>query len=127
MENEQKQWKIKLYKTEEGKCPVADFLNALPIDDKKKIVDKIDFLRAFGVTANRPQCAKLRDDIYELRVRLPYHQTRTLYFFPFGNYIVLTHIFIKKTEKVPDSEIEKAIKYKNDFLKRFNINNIEEA
>ena len=51
--------------------------------------------------------------------------TRTLYFFSYKDYIILTHTFIKRTEKVPISEIQKAIKIRTDFLNRFNENNIE--
>ena len=32
----QKKWKIILYKTKDGKCPVADFIKTLPIESKKK-------------------------------------------------------------------------------------------
>jgi len=127
MKIEEKEWIIKFYKTETGKCPVDDFLQTLSKEDFEKMQRTITHLKVFGPKAHRPQCAKLRDDIYELRVRLPYHQTRTLYFFSFENYIVLTHIFIKKTDKVPDGEIEKAVKYKKDFLQRYNVKNIDEV
>ena len=36
----------------------------------------------------------------------------------FKNNVILTHGFIKKTQKTPQNEIEKAEKYKDDFIKR---------
>ena len=42
--------------------------------------------------------------------------TRSLYFFVKGKRIVFTHGFIKKTEKTPNSEIEKARKLRDYYL-----------
>ena len=41
-----------------------------------------------------------------------------LYFFYVDSRIVLTNGFIKKTNKTPIKEIEKAKKYRADYLKR---------
>ena len=37
-----------------------------------------------------------------------------------GNKAVLTHGFIKKTNKTPPSEIERAIQYRDEYMKQFN-------
>ena len=124
---EQKEWKIKLYKTETGKCPIEDFMSKLSVTDKEDMLKGIEYLKDVGNDIRRPHGDYLRDKIYELRITLAFQQTRTLYFFCFDDYIVLTNAFTKKTNKVPDKEIEKALKYKQDFLQRFNKNNIEEA
>ena len=42
-----------------------------------------------------------------------------------GKMVVLTYGFIKKTDRVPDEEIEKAIKLMNDFLDRCEGGDIE--
>ena len=73
-----------------------------------------------GTELHRPQSALLRNGIRELRVQLKGKNTRTLYFFEFENYIVLTHTFIKTIHKVPEKEIDRALTYKEDFLKRYN-------
>ncbi len=39
-------------------------------------------------------------------------------FFAENSVIVLTHGFVKKSQKTPKSEIEKAETYRKDFLKR---------
>lgn len=46
--------------------------------------------------------------------------TRVLYFYVIGNKAVLTHGFVKKTNKTPPSEIERAIQYRNEYMKQFN-------
>ena len=120
----QKEWKIVLYKTERGKCPIKDFMQTLAEDEKAEMTDKIEYLRIYGNNIRRPRADYLRDKIYELRMTLTKNETRTLYFFFNNNEIVLTHAFYKKTQSVPESEINKAIKYKNDFLNRYNKGNI---
>ena len=124
---EQKEWQIKLYKTIAGRCPIKDFMKTLNKKDKENMTKQILYLKEVGKKLNMPHGKKLRDDIYELRITLANNNTRTFYFFCYENYIVLTHTFIKKKSKVPDNEIEKAIKYKNDFIKRFNKDNIKGA
>ncbi|MCI0693237.1 type II toxin-antitoxin system RelE/ParE family toxin [candidate division KSB1 bacterium] len=41
-----------------------------------------------------------------------------LYFFTRGNTIILPHGFVKKTTKVPENEIERAIRYRRDYVVR---------
>ena len=42
-----------------------------------------------------------------------------LYFFCYRVFIVLTHAFTKTTPKVPEAEIKKAEKLREDFLQRY--------
>ena len=44
--------------------------------------------------------------------------SRVLYFFYVDQHIVLTNGFIKKTQKTPPQEIEKAKRYRADYLSR---------
>ena len=112
-------WEIKFYKTEAGKCPIDSFMDTLSISDKEDIIKWIEYLRQVGNDIRRPHGDYLRDKIYELRVTLRNNITRTLFFFySDDNEIVLTHAFIKKTDIVPENEINKAIKYRNDYLHR---------
>jgi len=128
MKEEPKEWKIILYQTETGKCPFDDFIATLTDNERDWMAVCIEHLKREGFNIRRPQADKLRDDIYELRIQLKGRKkTRTLYFFCYNDYIVLTHTFIKRSDKVPDKEINKAIKYRNTFLEKYNINNIEEA
>ena len=111
-----KEWKIIFYEDANG-CPMDDFLYSLPKDEKEKMTKAIEYLKSVGISLRRPQGDYLRDGIYELRVVLSGDKIRTLYFFCFETNIILTHSFIKTTKKVPDKEIERAIKYKERYLK----------
>lgn len=44
--------------------------------------------------------------------------SRILYFFFVGDKAVLTNGFVKKTQKTPRKEIEKAKTYRKDYLRR---------
>lgn len=57
------------------------------------------------------------DDIWECRVKLGSNIYRIFAFWD-RNKIVLMHGFIKKTQKTPDNEIEKAEAYKRDYFQR---------
>ena len=128
MKNEsmQKEWKIKYYKNNEGECPIEDFIKTLSKKEQEKVKAYLEYLKQEGINIRRPQADYLRDGIYELRLKLKEKNLRTLYFFCFENYIVLTHAFFKKTKRVPTNEINRALIYKQDFLNKYNINNIEE-
>ena len=115
-----KKWKVIYYKTKDGKVPVKEFINSKKQSNRLKLFAIIDYLQEMGVNLPRPYSDYLSDGIYELRVKLSGNEIRTLYFFCYENYIVLTHSFHKKTDKVPENEINKAIEYKIDFLNRFN-------
>ena len=52
----------------------------------------------------------------KMRAKVSTDITRVLYFFVSGRKAILTHGFVKKTQKTPQSEIEKAENYRRDYL-----------
>ena len=76
----------------------------------------LEALSRLGYQAKRPLVDYLGDGIYELRVKVERKQLRALYFFFAGNKIVITHGFVKKSKKVPKIEIEKARRFRQDFI-----------
>lgn len=65
-----------------------------------------------------PFSKPIKNGIFELRAQVGNDISRVLYFFYIGKKVILTNGFIKKTQKTPQKEIELALKYKNDYLKR---------
>jgi phage-related protein len=57
------------------------------------------------------------EDIWECRIQFGSNAYRILCFF-LGNSVVLTHGFVKKSQKTPAREIERAEAYRRDFFKR---------
>lgn len=75
----------------------------------------VDALRDFGNDLREPYSKPLSDGIFELHMKVGSNISRVLYFFVVGNKIVLTHGFVKKT---PPSEIDRAKRYRADYLSR---------
>ena len=103
-------WKIYFYETIDGKCQVREFVLSRDKNNRQKIYSILTLLKEKGINLTRPFSDFLVDGIHELRIQLSGEATRTLYFFSYKDYIILTHTFIKRTDKVPISEIQKANK-----------------
>lgn len=78
----------------------------------------VRIVREKGYQARMPYSEELEDGIFELRAKVGSDISRVLYFFVVGQKIVLTNGFINKTQKTPKSEIERAKKYRADYLGR---------
>ena len=65
-----------------------------------------------------PFSRHLEDGIYELRTPQGNNITRVLYFFVVGERAILTHGFVKKPQKTPVREIERAKRARDDWRAR---------
>ena len=108
----------KFYDKPDGTKPAKDFILGLPMKMKAKIMRAIAILEDSGTDLREPHSKHLDDGIFELRAKVGSDITRVLYFFVIGRRIILTHGFVKKTDKTPPSEISKAKQYRHEFLNR---------
>jgi phage-related protein len=108
-------YEVEFYKDEKERCPTTEFLNGLPTKIRAKVAKWIDLLKREGPNLPRPYADIVRGKIRELRVIFGSNAYRFLYFF-FGKRIIVTHGFLKKTDEIPEEEIEKAERYMKDFL-----------
>lgn len=104
--------KITYYKTESGRSPVAEFIEALEEHEKKKAAAYITKLEMLGHNLRRPVADYLDDGIYELRPK----GNRIFFFFFFRNTAVLVHAIKKKSDKVPAGDLLLSITRKNEFI-----------
>ena len=111
------QYEVLFYVKVNGECPMDGYLDALPVKARAKIAKWIELLGEEGPDLPRPYADLLRDKIRELRVRSGPVHYRLLYFF-MAKKIVMTHGFIKKTDKVPKAEIERALQAMKDLYQR---------
>lgn len=116
-------YEIEFYETEDGKCPIWDFLEALrlkaPTNKDARIQHKqaslyIELLQQNGTHMNAEITKHLDDGIWELWPG----NNRIFYFFYQNDTYVLLHQFRKKSQKTPKREIEKAKAERNDYLRR---------
>ena len=113
-----KQFEIIFYDKTDGTEPAKDFLMELDIKMRAKMVRTIEILQNNGVSLREPYSKSLNDGIFELRAKVGSDISRVLYFFFVGHKIILTNGFIKKTQKTPQAEIERAKQYREDYLSR---------
>lgn len=106
------------YKSKDGSCPVNDFLDELTIKMQYKVLRDISLLRHNGNELREPHAKVLDDGICELRSKQGTDAVRILYFFIAGRKIILTNGFVKKTQKTPIKEIERAKNYRTEYLKK---------
>ena len=110
-------WQIEYFRETSGRCPVAEFIEGLTMEEQVEAMVGIDMLRSHGVTLGRPWVAPLGSGLWELRIRSR-RQTRILYFAHTGKMFVLLHGFVKKTREVPQSEIQVATRRMKQYLRR---------
>ena len=113
------QFVVEFYEMQNGERPAEEFLNELDTKMRSKLVMTLKVLQEKGNGLREPYSKHLEDGIFEVRGKVGTDISRVLYFFYYGGRIVLTNGFIKKTQKTPRSEIEKAKLYRKDFMERF--------
>lgn len=110
---------VVFYTTVDGKCPIQDFLDSLPGKVAQKVTWVLRLIEDLESIPSR-YFKKLKgtDEIWECRVTFGSNAYRIFCFFAGDSMIVLTHGFVKKSQKTPRSEIERAEIYRRDFLER---------
>ena len=109
---------IIFYRNADGKCPVQEFLDSLPGKVAQKIVWVLRLLEDMDIVpVSYFKKLSGTEDIWECRIQFGSNAYRIFCFF-LNNSIVLTHGFVKKSQKTPAREIERAEVYRRDFLKR---------
>jgi len=99
---------------------MIDFLDSLSIKERALILKNIEKLIEYKNNnySLSPKFTKyLRDGIFELKVELQNKTSRSLYFYEKDQMIIFTNSFIKKTQKTPPKEIEKAKAIKEAYQK----------
>ena len=107
-----------MYRDSKGKEPVTEYLQELLGDNGKdskikanKIRTYIKILQERGTRAGKPYVDHIEGDIWELRPI----RDRILFAAWDGDAFVLLHVFMKKTQKTPKREINKAKREFEDF------------
>ncbi len=109
---------FKFYENASGEQPAKAFLLNLDYKMRAKMINTIAILSDNGHELREPYSKHLSEGIFELRAKVGSDITRVLYFFYVDRQIILTNGFIKKTQKTPQSEIDKAKSYRADYLRR---------
>ncbi len=117
-------YQIIFYEDKKGQSEVADYIQGLRIKSAtsktervnfNKVVAYFDMLEEYGTRIGEPVTKHLNGEIWELRPL----KNRFLYAYVENDTFVILHHFVKKTQKTPKREIEKAKRYLQDYLERY--------
>ena len=112
-------YSVDFYKDRRGDYPVKNFIEELNKKSQAKIFRSIALLKQHGHTLLRPYADHVRDKIKELRVQVYDGNIRIFYFFFIEHRIILLHAFKKKTQELPEREIEQAERNLKDFFEQY--------
>ena len=112
------QYEIIFYEKEDKSEPAREFIDTLPDKAQARVSRIMNLLENDGPDVGMPYSEYLQDGIFQIRVNQNSLFVRVLYFFFDGKKIVFTNGFLKKTNKTPTNEIEKAKKYRADYKNR---------
>ena len=114
-------YKIKFYKDKNGNEPLKEYLYEMARKNDKdtrinlnKIRDYVKALSLYGKVLGEPYIKHLDGEIWELRPI----RDRILFVAWHNGGFVLLHHFVKKTQKTPRREIEKAKREYKDMIER---------
>lgn len=107
--------RVVFYREDDGSVPTLEWLSGLPAKVRDKCIEKIERLRELGHELLPPESDYLGNEIYELRTRFGQVRYRMLYFFHGTAQAVISHGFLKKTQKTPQKQIQEAMKRKRLF------------
>ncbi|KGP76675.1 hypothetical protein JT05_03400 [Desulfosporosinus sp. Tol-M] len=117
-------FKIEYY-TEDGYCPVMEFISQLNPKEQAKILREIDLLQEFGLFLGYPHIKKLEgsyNKLWELRVKQSTNNFRIFYFsFDQGRFILL-HGIRKTSKKTPKLDLDISLKRITNYLKGSDLN-----
>ena len=112
------EYEVIFYDKTDGTEPAKDFILSLDKKMRAKMLRTISLLADNGLDLREPCSKPLGDGIFELRAKVGSDISRVLYFFIVGRRVILTNGFIKKTQKTPPAELERAKRYRADYLGR---------
>lgn len=116
-------FEVDFYEDRQGRQPVKEVL--LELRDKtctdkdariqyEKILTHIRALEIYGTRMGKPRVKHIEGDLWELRPLAH----RILFFYWRNGKFILLHHFVKKTQKTPPKELDRARYNLKDFLER---------
>lgn len=110
---------VDYFTTSSGRSPVEEFLDSLTDQQAKKVVWVLRLIERLDIVPTQ-YFKKLvgTENIWEVRVQFGGNIFRLLGFFERENHVILTHGFVKKTQKTPPQDIELTQQRKRDYLQR---------
>lgn len=104
---------IRRYTTANGRCPVDEYLNRLPREERAEIIAVLESVAKDGLKAPLVSMRHIEGRLWELRIS----RTRIFYVVVLENAMVLLHAYKKQSQKAPRTEISTAHRRMADVMK----------
>ncbi len=104
---------VVFYRSESGNEPVREWLKELPREDRRQIGEDIKTVQ-IGWPLGIPLIRKIDKDLWEVRTTLESGIAR-VFFTVDGDYMILLHGFIKKSQKTPQNELKTALAHLGNY------------
>ncbi len=104
--------RVKYYITSSGRSPVEEFLNHLSENIRSDFMDALLLLESgqnLTLPLSRPLFT-INRGLHELRLKDRHGTYRVFYFIKRGDGIYIIHAFVKKTQNLPQKELEIVMK-----------------
>lgn len=111
-------FEIEYYDLPDGTYPAFEFIISQPAKMQAKLTWTVALLEEYGNALRMPYSEHLGDGIFQLRAIQGDDIARVFFFFVSGKKVILTHGFVKDTPKTPPSEIDRAKRYRAEYLSR---------
>lgn len=105
---------IEWYFTGKKKSQALEYFQSLDLSQKKKAMNLLQLIGEVGKILNIEKFRNEGNGIYAFKPQ----PDRFLCFFTRDNKIIITNGFIKKSDKLPENEKEKALRYMKDYIER---------
>ena len=109
---------IEFYRTATGRIPTEEFLDTLSDKAVQKIIAVVELVGTERIVPAKFFKKLVGTDLYEFRIRWQSNIYRLFCFFDRNDKVVITNGFVKKTQKTPQREIDKAQRYRRDYMAR---------
>ena len=107
--NKESEYKIKFYEdAKTGRSVVLEYIANLSDKEEIKVLKYINYLKVNKGVLDEPYSKHIKGKIRELRVDFSNNRHRIFYFTFVDKKIIFLHAFLKKTQKTPQKEIQKA-------------------
>jgi phage-related protein len=92
-------------------------IDALPPDMQAKFLQIVGMIREFGLAnVGQPHVKHVRGKLWEMRLKGRDGISRALYVTALGRRVVVVRAFVKKTQEIPEGEINLALRRAQEVL-----------
>jgi phage-related protein len=94
------------------RCVLEEFMKDLPRPEQVKVLALMERMADYGSPQNDQKFKHLEGPLYELKS----YQVRIPCFFDGARVVILTHGFLKKRDRTPRTEIDRALRMAKEYF-----------